>query len=70
MPVSKTYYSDHVYVKYLPFFFFAKAEDQKKEYLKNVSHIQHDMYTRELYSRTYLRWFKKPTCTVVGDNVF
>lgn len=71
IPVSKTYYSDHVYVKYIPWFIFADDESQKEEYLKNVEYTKKDMYPRELYSRNYHRlWFlKKKALCVVGDRI-
>ena len=69
VPVSKTYYSDHIHVKYLPSFIFADSCFQKEEYLKRIKHVRDDMYHRELYSRNYHRWIgRNPTITVDGDK--
>ena len=68
-PVSKTYYSDHVYVKYIPRIMFLNDEEKKKNYLMSVEHSRHDDYARELYARNYRRWFwRKPSCIVVGES--
>ena len=71
MPVSKTYYSDHVYVKYIPRIMFASEKRKQEEYLKSIDISRKDKYARVLYSRNYHRLLplKRPLCTVVGDYV-
>ncbi len=70
IPVSKTYYSDHVHVKYIPGIMFVDDEGKESEYLRSIRHARDDHYPRELYSRNYRRWlWRKPLCTVVGDKL-
>ena len=68
VPASKTYYSDHVHVKYIPRLMFKTDYDKEGDYLDSIKHARHDKYVREFYTRNYHRWIgKKPRCTVVGD---
>jgi hypothetical protein len=67
-PVTKTYYSDHVYVKYVPRMMFMNDMAKEEEYLKSIKYTRDDEYPRELYSRNYHRWIRrKPICTIIGD---
>jgi len=68
VPVSKTYYSDHTHIKYLPWLIFAGKNSQKREFLRKIEHVRDDMYTRELYRRNYHRFYKNPICTVDGEE--
>ena len=69
-PVSKTYYSDHVHIKFIPRIMFMNDADKQEEYLKRVEYSRHDAYARVLYARNYHRWvWRKPLCTVVGDHI-
>ena len=66
IPVSKTYYSDHVYTKYIPRIMFVGDRIKEEEYLKIVDHVRRDCYLRELYGRNYHCWMlRKPICTVI-----
>jgi hypothetical protein len=71
IPVSKTFYSDHVYVKYVPRIMFVDDKDKQEEYLKLIENSRKDKYARQLYGRNYHRWlWRKPLCTVVGSQVY
>jgi len=69
-PVTKTYYSDHVYVKYAPRMMFMNDVTKEEEYLKRIGEDRYDYYPRELYSRNYHRWLRrKPMCTISGEEM-
>ncbi len=70
IPVSKTYYSDHIYVKYIPRIMFVNDEYKKEEYLKSIKYMRHDLYPRVLYGRNYHRWlWRDPICRVADLQV-
>lgn len=73
IPISKTYYSDHIHIKYMPRYILCGEKTQIEDYLEDVEHVRNDMYARELYNRNYKRFRllgSKPICTVVGEKIY
>lgn len=71
IPVSKTYYSDHTYVKYIPILMFVGDLDKRRQFEKSVDNVRKDRYPRELYARNYHRWFwRDPLCSVIDNEWF
>jgi len=71
IPMSRTYYSDHVYVKYIPILMFVSDAEKRLQFEKSVEHVRQDMYPRALYARSYHYWVgRDPLCSVVGNEWF